>query len=279
MPSPWAWAPTCTRGGTSTCRTLSTAAPAVTTCSTIATSLEPASSTRFRATTRATGMRPRALGGASMKTLIRMAAAGLLFAPLAFGAVTPQEAAHLGEDLTPLGGEKAANADGSIPAWTGGITLGGGGGLSQLQVRGPSPRSVRERQAALHDHPREPRAVRREAHRRAQGALQDLRDYKMIVYPTHRSAAVPDQRRRGHQAHRHHRQSRCRAATASPAAIGGTPFPIPKSGLEVYWNHLLRYRGVAAALQVGQVAPHRRRQLHGRQLQGGVLLPVLRDRA
>ena len=44
-----------------------------------------------------------------------------LIAPLAWGAVTPQEAAHLGDELTPLGGEKAANADGSIPAWTGGI--------------------------------------------------------------------------------------------------------------------------------------------------------------
>ena len=30
--------------------------------------------------------------------------------------------ARLGADLTPLGGEKAGNADGSIPAWEGGIT-------------------------------------------------------------------------------------------------------------------------------------------------------------
>ena len=36
--------------------------------------------------------------------------------------VTADEAAKLGTELTPLGGEKAGNADGSIPAWTGGIT-------------------------------------------------------------------------------------------------------------------------------------------------------------
>ena len=53
-----------------------------------------------------------------MKT-IQVAAAGLLFASVAWGAVSPQEAARLGADLTPLGGEKAGNADGSIPAWTG----------------------------------------------------------------------------------------------------------------------------------------------------------------
>ena len=56
-----------------------------------------------------------------MKTVIRIAAAAMLAAAPAWGAVSPQEAAHLGEDLTPLGGEKAGNADGTIPAWTGGI--------------------------------------------------------------------------------------------------------------------------------------------------------------
>jgi hypothetical protein len=56
-----------------------------------------------------------------MKMLIRFAAAGMLFASVAFGAVSPQEAARLGQDLTPLGGEKAGNKDGSIPAWTGGL--------------------------------------------------------------------------------------------------------------------------------------------------------------
>ena len=28
-------------------------------------------------------------------------------------------------------------------------------------------------------------------------------------------------------------------------AIGGYPFPIPKTGNEAIWNHLMRYQGVA----------------------------------
>src|SRR5688572_21465951 len=36
--------------------------------------------------------------------------------------VTPEEAARLKSDLMPLGGEKAANKDGTIPAWAGGLT-------------------------------------------------------------------------------------------------------------------------------------------------------------
>src|SRR3546814_1767353 len=41
---------------------------------------------------------------------------------LAQAAVSPEQAARLGKDLTPTGAEQAGNADGTIPAWTGGIT-------------------------------------------------------------------------------------------------------------------------------------------------------------
>ena len=46
----------------------------------------------------------------------------LLVALPAAAGLSPEEIARLGKDLTPLGGEKAGNADGSIPEWTGGIT-------------------------------------------------------------------------------------------------------------------------------------------------------------
>src|SRR3990167_10419289 len=43
-----------------------------------------------------------------------------LLASSLMAAVTPEEAAQLGSSLTPVGAEMAGNADGSIPAWTGG---------------------------------------------------------------------------------------------------------------------------------------------------------------
>ena len=46
--------------------------------------------------------------------------------------VSETEAAKLGAELTPVGAVKAGNADGSIPAWTGGITC--------LLYTSPSPR-------------------------------------------------------------------------------------------------------------------------------------------
>ena len=54
-------------------------------------------------------------------TLISSAIALVLSCSVA-AKITPEQAAKLGNELTPLGAEKAGNADGSIPAWTGGIT-------------------------------------------------------------------------------------------------------------------------------------------------------------
>lgn len=40
----------------------------------------------------------------------------------AIARVSPEEAARLDKDLTPVGAERAGNADGTIPPWTGGLT-------------------------------------------------------------------------------------------------------------------------------------------------------------
>ena len=40
-------------------------------------------------------------------------------------------------------------------------------------------------------------------------------------------------------------------------ALGGIPFPFPKSGVEVIWNHMLRFRGEIAVRWVAQAAPTR----------------------
>src|SRR5688572_11453022 len=46
----------------------------------------------------------------------------VLTAGSAYAAVDAAQAAKIGKELTPVGGEKAGNADGTIPEWTGGIT-------------------------------------------------------------------------------------------------------------------------------------------------------------
>ncbi|MBV8496695.1 MAG: DUF1329 domain-containing protein [Gammaproteobacteria bacterium] len=188
-----------------------------------------------------------------MKTLTGLAAATVLIAHPAFGAVSPQEAARLGADLTPLGAEKAANADGSIPAWTGGLKSAADAGFPNYH----SPDHYPDPYAS--DKPLftitaanmgQYAAKLTEGHK---ALLKTYADYKMLVYPTHRSGAAPE---------KVYEATRRNATTARlvpdgngfTGAIGGVPFAIPQNGLEVFWNHVTRYRGLAAGLQVGQTA-------------------------
>ncbi|MEY2878309.1 MAG: hypothetical protein RLZZ15_689, partial [Verrucomicrobiota bacterium] len=151
----------------------------------------------------------------------------------------PADAARLGKDLTPLGAEVAANADGSIPVWTGGLTTPPAG--YKVGDHHPDPFAgdqplftVTPANAAQYDG------------KLTAGTLALLKaypGYKLVVYPTRRSAANPQ---------RVYDATRANTATASLGAGGngfvgatvGAPFPVPTSGLEVLWNHLTRYRGV-----------------------------------
>ncbi|MGH8506220.1 MAG: DUF1329 domain-containing protein [Stenotrophobium sp.] len=76
-----------------------------------------------------------------------------------------------------------------------------------------------------------------------QAMFKTYPDYKMIVYPSVRNAFFPDA------------VDKATIANATTAVLKGTddlsgaklgfPFPIPKSGAEVIWNHKLRFRGSA----------------------------------
>src|SRR3954470_15188992 len=65
--------------------------------------------------------------------------AGLALAANSLAAVSAADAAKLGNELTPLGGEKAANADGSIPAWDGGLSSAAAAGVPDFKSGGHHP--------------------------------------------------------------------------------------------------------------------------------------------
>jgi hypothetical protein len=99
--------------------------------------------------------------GATMKRLTAIAtAAGLLLVAAAPAlAATEAQAAALGNTLTPLGAEKAANRDGSIPAWTGGDSKAPGGWKPGRSATRP----LCGRQAPLHHRRRQRRQVQGQA--------------------------------------------------------------------------------------------------------------------
>ncbi|MBI3171212.1 MAG: DUF1329 domain-containing protein [Hydrocarboniphaga effusa] len=167
-----------------------------------------------------------------------LAALALVLAiPAASAKVTPEEAAKLGQDLTPIGAEKAANADGSIPVWTPAAQRGSlkGEYPSDPAIDGEKPQfTITKANMAQYE------ALLTEGHKKL---LNTYETYKLNVYPSHRIVNWPDE------------VQKATVANATTAVLNGTdevlgaklgfPFPIPKSGAEVIWNHKLKYRGEA----------------------------------
>jgi hypothetical protein len=160
--------------------------------------------------------------------------------------VTGQEAAELKSRLTPVGAERAGNADGSIPAWTGGVTSAPGyvSGAPRPDVFAAdkpifsiTARNFREHEDKLPEG--------------AKALFAKHAGYRMDVYPSRRSAAAPD------WVYENIARNATRALAAPEGiaygvegAAGGIPFPIPKDGFEVMWNHLLAFWGPARELTV-----------------------------
>jgi hypothetical protein len=170
----------------------------------------------------------------------------------AHAAVSEADASRLGKDLTPLGGEAAGNATGAIPAWTGGIQSPPAGYKSGDHH--PDPFAADQPLFTI-----TPANASQYEARLTPGQLAVLKaypDYKLVVYPTRRSASNPP---------RIYEATRKNATTAQlisngngiKGALVGAPFPLPQNGLEVLWNFLTRYRGVAAVRHIDQAAVER----------------------
>ncbi len=164
----------------------------------------------------------------------------------------PVLAHRVPDELTPMGAERTGNADGTIPSWDGGIRSPTEAGFSDFVSGGHHPDPF----------PADPVLVRIDAtnaqrfdallsdgHRRL---LADFPTYFLNIYATRRSAAYPpvvyDAMRRNRQA----ASLGGDGATVSGASIG-SPFPVPVSGIEAVWNHLLRYRGTTARFVTASV--------------------------
>lgn len=176
----------------------------------------------------------------------------LLASAAGLAAVSETDAARLGQDLTPLGAEMKGNADGSIPAWTGGIVTPPAG--FKKGDHHPDPFAADQPLFTVNG----ANAAQYEGKLTA-GQLAVLKahpTYKLVVYPTRRSASSPQ---RVYDATRKNATSAKLVAGGNgiSGAIVGVPFPVPQSGLEVVWNFLTRYRGVAAARHIDQAAVER----------------------
>ena len=160
----------------------------------------------------------------------------------AMAAVSAEQAARLGKELTAVGATAAGNAEGTIPAWEGGITT-PPAGYSQGMFH-PDPFASDTVKFAI-----TPDNYREHADKLTEGQKAMFARYptfRMDIYPTRRSASFPQ---------RTYEYTIKNATTAKLTddqdgvldAAEGIPFPIPQNGAEVIWNHKMKYKGVSAA--------------------------------
>jgi hypothetical protein len=175
--------------------------------------------------------------------------AGVFTIGTATAAVSAEQAARLGNDLTPVGAERAGNADGTIPEWTGGITQPPSGyRVGQFH---PDPFANDQVRLQITAQNYREHAEKLSAGQRAMFERYDT--YRMDVYPTRRSASFPE--RTYEYTKRYATQCQLVADGEGVANCAeGIPFPIPQNGQEVIWNHKLKYKGVAIQRYSNQAA-------------------------
>jgi hypothetical protein len=188
-----------------------------------------------------------------MKTisLTLSALAFALFSLHSHAAVSEAMAAELGKSLTPTGAELAGNADGSIPAWQGGLATNAGIVDNFSRLSDPfademplftiTSENVAQYQEKL-----------------SAGHLALFKRYptsfKMPVYPSHRTARLPES---VNQAIRLN-ATQARLVKDGNGLEGFTtaiPFPVPQTGIEIIWNHITRYRGGSVKRNMMMTSP------------------------
>ncbi len=190
-----------------------------------------------------------------MRTLTRFTLSACIGLILGIGQAVagakPDQIHRLSEDLTPMGSERAGNAEGTIPEWTGGITTPPAEYKPGDHHQNPFP----------DDQPLfriDGSNYQQYADKLSTGQQATFAKYPetyfMDVYPSRRSASFPEHI---------YEMTLENGKTASLGENGegvldaaeGFPFPFPENAYELMWNHKLKYKGVGGIRYNTQIAP------------------------
>ena len=163
----------------------------------------------------------------------------------------PDQIHRLSEDLTPMGSERAGNADGTIPEWTGGITEPPAGYSPGDHHPNPWPedkplfRITGENYTDYTD----------KLSAGQVGLFEKYGDtYYMDVFQSRRSTSFPEHI---------YEMTIENGKTAKLADNGegvveaaeGFPFPFPENAYELMWNHKLKFKDIGGVRYNNQIAP------------------------
>ena len=164
---------------------------------------------------------------------------GSFVAGSALAGVSPEQAAELGKTLTPMGAEMAGNEDGSIPAWnSAGAPI--PAGVTPGEGYYPSSYPDEKPLYTINGSNWQEYADLLSAGTKAMFEKYGADGWELQVYPSHRDNTRPDW----------YYANTAKNATGATLVDGGqliegnypgVPFPMPQTGLEAIWNHMIRY--------------------------------------
>ncbi|HZR38306.1 MAG TPA: DUF1329 domain-containing protein [Nevskia sp.] len=209
---------------------------------------------------------------ASAAALTTLAAA--LAAPSAPAAVSAEEAAQLGGDkLTCTGAERAGNADGSIPAYSG-KWLGAPAGVDPKKTPGHDPDAYPDEKPLFTITAQN---MAQYAERLSDGEKALFKRYpdtfRMPVYPSHRDFRYADWvcdvlKKNATTAQVIH------DGVGVAATTGAVPFPIPRTGSELQWNLQLPTRAWTEVATYDQGAVYANGNIAWGRVSYKILAPV-----
>ncbi|MCY1266751.1 DUF1329 domain-containing protein [Pseudomonas sp. BN414] len=176
--------------------------------------------------------------------------------------------------LTPLGAEKIGNQEGTIPAWTGGLPTDAASindrGFQANPFTGEKPLFVITAESA-------------EKYRKnlSEGQLAMLRrypqTYRLPVYPSHRTLALPQRMYDAAETNAKVVRLGADGLSIENFTTGHYPFPQPRTGTEVIWNHQTRYLGGNFRRWITQATPQVNGQYTMVHLEEEVVEPALAE--
>jgi hypothetical protein len=186
------------------------------------------------------------------KALAAVALVGLT-APAFAERLSADQVARLGADLTPVGAIRAGNEAGTIPEWTGGLTSPAAAGFPDFRSGSHHPDPYGDDRPLYRitaQNMGQYENILTEGHK---AMFRTYPGYFMDVYPTRRSAAMPERvyeatKRIASETHL------IEGGNGFSGGAEGIPFPIPQNGLHAIWNHIVRYRTDSARRTIGQAA-------------------------
>jgi hypothetical protein len=181
---------------------------------------------------------------APTRSVILAIVIALVCSSTAFAKVSAKEAERLKSDLTPMGAERAGNADGTIPAWEGGLSsVPAGIGYQGKGTLRPNPFPNDKVILTINA-----QNVDKYTDKLSAGVIALIKRYpdtfRLDVYQTRRTQAAP-------QWVYDNTYANATLCEITPDGLGivpnggskGVPFPIPQKAEEVIWNNTLTFGG------------------------------------